>query len=1084
MKKKRNRFWIVYIILIILTLPLAVSCPATPETLDSSDDKPYIAPAAPQNLAIQNGLQNKIVLSWDPVVDADLYIIEYSSADQPSEYKRIGETKNTSYEIVANSGNGSVKLDPNQSYFFTVKAITFFGTVSKESEMSDIIEGAMAPDELEVLIFPTNFDITVSWSSPNLLGYDGLPLYDATFELRYKKSDESDWKTISDPKTDNIWEEYSFGINEFNLVYNAYYDFEILMTINSESGPVSISSGVKTAKVSEDYSPSNIKDYDVSTDYPDKIVVSWIFPSWAKEELKDTSCFFIIERSLEGSEDWETLVDEISEKGVRDPNIHFDGAGDEPNTLKFSYDDFASDSKIVAGKKYIYRITNAVKQTEDVFYRANPDGLVSSPAGSLYYPIVSNLKAEYKYDGNNTAKANVILSFVMDEELPDSFKWAVRKTIYHPDQKAENILLELECSDNKFEFEEKLDSNDTCTTRKHEYSYSLVLLYNGEEYGEGFGLFGSDKLVLENKELFDGPVSSLNNRVGRVAISWTEVAGVSLLSPLYSYSFGGGKFVSIDSSDIVRDGNSCSYVFETELNSVSELILRAETPDGQYVSVSTIEAGPLAFPEDFEIDSVSGYISKVELSWNPEGLINQDVRYVFEYKNGSGDWIAIDSVDINASSFTFNSEDVDASEFNFRFAVYNTKHEDEGRVISKEAVGYLLHAPENIIATKAKYTDKIVVSWDKVEAASSYNLYAYSDSELENEILSVNTSDLTYEFIPEDSNVSDVYFTVRSIGLDNESVVQTEFGTSEDAFGNSIADNLGYTFSFNVSSEKDSSGILSPYTRLTWRHVPLATKYVITHMNEANSIDEEITINAKDLSTNYSNGEISYSDNSGEIKAVLDVGGYTITAYEDSREIVSVSDDSVVYRQLNEKEYVNLLNTILCDNLVESGIKDWFPPESPSVSQTYKNMFSKDGFYVQSATGGTWDYTSQSDAPGWIEFRNNYKHKGIESLYLNTHASTDNPAGNDIRIWADDNGGLGYLGIDHLQYIGSIENADYLSTVYITAAPGSGFLPANIVIDNIDIINNTGSYDVSINGAENKQVQYNDCSVKISLPTE
>ena len=378
MKKKRNRFWIVYIILIILTLPLAVSCPATPETLDSSDDKPYIAPAAPQNLAIQNGLQNKIVLSWDPVVDADLYIIEYSSADQPSEYKRIGETKNTSYEIVANSGNGSVKLDPNQSYFFTVKAITFFGTVSKESEMSDIIEGAMAPDELEVLIFPTNFDITVSWSSPNLLGYDGLPLYDATFELRYKKSDESDWKTISDPKTDNIWEEYSFGINEFNLVYNAYYDFEILMTINSESGPVSISSGVKTAKVSEDYSPSNIKDYDVSTDYPDKIVVSWIFPSWAKEELKDTSCFFIIERSLEGSEDWETLVDEISEKGVRDPNIHFDGAGDEPNTLKFSYDDFASDSKIVAGKKYIYRITNAVKQTEDVFYRANPDGLVSS----------------------------------------------------------------------------------------------------------------------------------------------------------------------------------------------------------------------------------------------------------------------------------------------------------------------------------------------------------------------------------------------------------------------------------------------------------------------------------------------------------------------------------------------------------------------------------------------------------------------------------------------------------------------------------------------------------------------------------
>ena len=1082
MKKKRNRFWIAYIILIILTLPLAISCPATPETLNSSEDKPYIAPAAPQNLNIQNGLQNRIVLSWDPVVDADLYIIEYSSADQPSEYKRIGETKNTSYEIIANSGNGSVRLDPNQSYFFSVKAITFFGTSSKESEMSDIIEGAMAPEELEVLIFPTNFDITVSWSSPNLLGYDGLPLYDATFELRYKKSDESDWKTISDPKTADVWEEYSFGINEFNLVYNAYYDFEIVMTISSESGPVSISSGVKTAKVSEDYSPSNIKDYVVSTDYPDKIVVSWIFPSWAKEELKDTSCFFIIERCLEGSDDWEVLVDEISAKGVRDPNIHFDGAGDEPNTLKFSYNDFASDSEIIAGKNYIYRITNAVKQTEDIFYRANPDGLVSSPAGSLYYPIVSNLQAEYKYDGDNTAKANVMLSFAMDDELPEGFKWAIRKTIYHPDQKEESILLELDCIDNRFEFEEKLDSNDTCTTRKHEYSYSLVLTYNGNEYGEDLGLFGSDRLVLENKELFDGPVSSLNNRVGRVAISWTEVAGVSLLSPLYSYSFGGGKFVSIDSSDIVRDGNSCSYVFETELDSVSELILRAETSDGQYVSVSTIEAGPLVFPEDFEINSVSGYVSKVELSWISDGLINQDVRYVFEYKNGSGDWIAIDSVDINASSFTFNSEDVDASEFNFRFAVYNTKHEDEGRVISKEAVGYLLHAPENIIATKAEYTDKIVVSWDKVEAASSYNLYAYSDSGLENEILSVNTSDLTYEFISEDSNVSDVYFTVGSIGLDNEPVVQTEFGTSEDAFGNSIADNLGYTFSFNVSSEKDSSGILSPYTRLTWRHVPLATKYVITHMNEANSIDEEITINAK--ATNYSNGVISYCDNSGEIKAVLDVGGYTITAYEDGREIVSVSDDSVVYRQLNEKEYVNLLNTILRDNLVESGIKDWFPPEGAGEGGRTDDFGDENnGFYVRTPGGKFWSSQNRSD-PGWIQFRNNYSHDGIELIYLNTHSGNDNPAGNDIRIWAGDNGGEGYLGIDPLQYIGSMNNAKYPSTVYITAAPDSGFLPANIVIDNIDIINNTGSYNVSINGAENKQVQYSDCSVKISLPTE
>ena len=115
------------------------SCPATPQSLDASEDKPYIDPAIPQNLQVLNGLENRIVLNWDPVEAADYYIIEYASADEPSEYQRLGTSQINSFEVSLNSGNGAYRLDPNQKYDFTVRAVTYFGTIPRESAASDFV---------------------------------------------------------------------------------------------------------------------------------------------------------------------------------------------------------------------------------------------------------------------------------------------------------------------------------------------------------------------------------------------------------------------------------------------------------------------------------------------------------------------------------------------------------------------------------------------------------------------------------------------------------------------------------------------------------------------------------------------------------------------------------------------------------------------------------------------------------------------------------------------------------------------------------------------------------------------------------
>ena len=129
-----------------IALIMLSSCPATVQDLTPSEDKPYIDPGIPQNLQIQNGLSDRIVLSWDPVDDADSYIIEYASADQPSEFQRLGTSTLNSFELNVNKINGSLRLDANESYFFSVRAVSYFGMIPRQSQASDIIEGAMAPE--------------------------------------------------------------------------------------------------------------------------------------------------------------------------------------------------------------------------------------------------------------------------------------------------------------------------------------------------------------------------------------------------------------------------------------------------------------------------------------------------------------------------------------------------------------------------------------------------------------------------------------------------------------------------------------------------------------------------------------------------------------------------------------------------------------------------------------------------------------------------------------------------------------------------------------------------------------------------
>ena len=294
-----------------IALIMLSSCPATVQDLTPSEDKPYIDPGIPQNLQIQNGLSDRIVLSWDPVDDADSYIIEYASADQPSEFQRLGTSTLNSFELNVNKINGSLRLDANESYFFSVRAVSYFGMIPRQSQASEIVEGAMAPESIDFLVFPTMSDVTIIWHSPNQIGYDGNNLYEAEYNVRYRKNGDEAWLDVPQQYLDENY--VKIATNEFQLEYRKLYDFQIIMTVENSEGNAQVESEIVTATISEDYAPSPIENYIFENDLGDYIGVSWDVPNWANGTISDGMCYFIIERNEEGSSDWEKLVDEVSD---------------------------------------------------------------------------------------------------------------------------------------------------------------------------------------------------------------------------------------------------------------------------------------------------------------------------------------------------------------------------------------------------------------------------------------------------------------------------------------------------------------------------------------------------------------------------------------------------------------------------------------------------------------------------------------------------------------------------------------------------------------------------------------------------
>ncbi len=406
--------------------------------------------------------------------------------------------------------------------------------------------------------------------------------------------------------------------------------------------------------------------------------------------------------------------------------------------------------------------------------------------------------------------------------------------------------------------------------------------------------------------------------------------------------------------------------------------------------------------------------------------------------------------------------------------------------------GKLFASPKNVKATKGEAADSITVTWDSVQYATEYKIEKYSVT-LKNGVASypvlkdtAYTTSTTYTegntSLASSGFVMYVIYSMRTEGEETiTSLQQTGADKTKNSLGFDEETNIGYSLmsvsSLAVSSATDkTTGYYEPYTVLTWSYVPGATSYRITSplgsivnipvdtfstYPETGTADNGKNENeAGYLSYNADNGTYTYNDNSG-LLTKTSIAGYSITAYNGTAANGAKSNETVVYRQPSEEDWVNILMTILkpafsAANSNFSG--DWWITNGwalgkPSDSFTYSSTGMTFNLYT---SGISADYPYDKNYLAISEYTDE-----TNNIKLSTTANIQFDAGTD-------DGGAGNLGTDPLNLIGYNGNG----TVSITPLDPK-IKSASITLENINVrsADTNGSYTVTISGNSAKKVK-------------
>ena len=934
-----------YILAVAIVL-LFSSCPATPPSIPPSGLEPHRTPDIPENVQVVSGLKDKIIISWDAVENADSYRVFYVDAGNPSGKEMVltpNAITNTRVSVDLTSNN-SPELSSGTSYYFYVTAYRSLDGEQFVSSPSNYVEGAIAPhtDDIFYHGYITGTRINLYWNCSTLFSTDDPDemLYGADFSLEYRAKGENIWNPIessTEHGTGNPWLNEVLNLNMWPQ--DTTLEFQIKAAITAGDGTTSnVTSNAFEVLVSNDMTPSPVENVDFTQgDSVEGITLSWTIPEWTGGlEDAGANSYFKIERAESGTSVFETLVDEIStsthdEEITRGPD----------NKCTFV------DNNVEVGKRYIYRIVNAAEKDGLIYIQSEQEYYVTGEAYLFDDPGITESKAAVKKENSASASITFTWNYVDKENL----KWAIERTIMHPDSNVETSYIELqidESTGNKAcaTFTETMTCT-TCEDSAHKYSYRLCLVRNDDtdtlywKSSEDFTLNTENGATITDKklELKTEPIIEnlqIIERIGKMELRWNLIETESPISDIsYTYVLDNGEETPIAN---VKTNEDDTYSFIIDIPEVEEhnisLIAKAE---GGYRNVLSGVGNALGFNSDLFIMATNSDDEENTINVIVDNLsIEYPEREVFiiEYKETSAsDW---NKLDITGNG-TYKISGFDLSkDYVFHLALSDSTYTDDAPANSKE-VSYM--KVTNVSATKGE-TGQISVSWNAAVGVDGYNVYRYTEG-FEDKIEQVEYVDTNSYVDTEVELGAKYYYSVKPVY--RETIGGGSFNPSASTvnhFGKTEAGNLGYVYcniiDFTVEESFASDTKLNPYFTIKFKmdathnvHTIVASNHktgITVKLDELTNRDGSVWTNGlaenavgyKALNTETQeatvNADIGVVDNFDTYA----VSSFTMTAMKDDGNVYKSEENTkneAHYKDLGVYDYLYIVNTALSQEL-------------------------------------------------------------------------------------------------------------------------------------------------------------------------
>ena len=426
----------VFLLLIPIVPITFTACPAPSSNLVDTGSEPYQKPYVPKNVNATCGEHETITISWDPVDEANLYIIEGIASSefgigQMEEYARTTETSYTFYLNGAGDGQPYRNFDASESYIFSVKSYVNFGTASDYliSDSSDYVEGCFAPPSIEFHASVTKNSLNLYWNLSNIYsvlstGSTPVPLYNPDFTIEYRKAGDSSWTQITQEQYGgkDPWMFASLNVSEYKLEHDAEYDFRITMNLTENVvNPTTLQSSVFTSKISDDLSVNSVENLSSTQGtLSDRIELTWGIPSWSQGATRDNSYFAVYRSEGTDINTAEVLVNEIED------NEHSSDITADGNVIKFI------DDTVAPKKTYHYWVVNAAKDLDGLLHEQELSEVEDDYVeGYIFYPDISNLKGTFTVNENGTSAEYSLSWDNKSSKFPEDLTLAIERSVWH-----------------------------------------------------------------------------------------------------------------------------------------------------------------------------------------------------------------------------------------------------------------------------------------------------------------------------------------------------------------------------------------------------------------------------------------------------------------------------------------------------------------------------------------------------------------------------------------------------------------------------------------------------------------------------